>query len=110
MDAIGVARGMSPRRRRAWEADLSREHDAKRMLMLSRQLFEQRGSLLNHQYDIGGAKVSEGNSKNAKAKKGSNQGATANVRTILGCNPKCQFSCSKSITTNLLNVPFLCMI
>ena len=77
------------------------------MLMLSRQLFEQRGSLLNYQYDIGGAKVSEGNSKNIKTKKGSNQGATANVRPILGYNPKCQFSCSKNFTTNLLSYLFL---
>ena len=29
VESIGTFRGISPRRRRAWEGDLSREHDAK---------------------------------------------------------------------------------
>lgn len=83
MDSIGNFRGISPRRRRAWEGDLSREHDAKRMLMLSRQLFEQRGALINYHYDAGGSKMGDGSGGKAKSNKGQNKGTRENVSRYL---------------------------
>ena len=37
------------------------------MLMLSRQLFEQRGALINYHYDMGGSKMGDGGGGKSKS-------------------------------------------
>jgi hypothetical protein len=49
------------------------------MLMLSRQLFEQRGALINYHYDMGGSKMGDGGGGKSKSSKGQSKGNRENV-------------------------------
>jgi len=51
---------LSPRRRRQWEADLGREHDARRILHLARLLHQRRAVLQLYYLDGGGGGVGGG--------------------------------------------------